>query len=412
MNPNLRHQYEFFLTAARGTECFARDEALAQGAQDAAVVPGGIVARGTLEAAYRLCLWARVVQRVLLPLVRFPVRSAEDLYTSALAVPWEDHFDVHTCFEVECTAARGAAVAHSHFAALRIKDAIADRFRARLGRRPSVRRVGRRLTVAAYLTDTEASLAIDLSGEPLYKRGYRLPGSPSPLKETLGAALLLAADWPPRAARGEALCDPFCGSGTIAIEAALMALGLPPRPQRAEYGFLAWRAHDHDLWQRLLAEAEEQRARRLAEAPSAYIYASDVSASAIARAQAQGERAGVARFVHWTRVDARRCTPPTNVPGIVLTNPPYGVRSQGPDLEQLYAAFGDNLRRRFLGWTAFVFTGNLRAGRTIGLRPDQRQVFWNGAIECRLLRFPISSTPTHGDGPSWRRHARRDRPWQ
>lgn len=398
-------QYTFFVTAARGTEAFASEEARALGAEILDVLPGGVSVRGPLELGYRLCLWSRVAQRVLLPIAHFQAATAEELYEAIRGLPWEEHLEVDTPFEVECTRAAESAIAHSHYAALKTKDAIADRFRSRMGRRPSVRRSGRRLTIHLYLKGREGSVSVDLSGEPLYKRGYRQHSGTAPLKETLAAALLYAASWPQYAAQGDPLVDPFCGSGTIAIEAATMALRIAPGLLRSHFGFLAWRQHDQQTWHALRAEA---RSRTLpANGRPPLIYASDCSANVLHQAHDAAKRAGVLPAIRFARADARGLQPPPHSrPGLVLTNPPYGHRLPGDAIDELYAQFGDTLRHNFLGWTAFVFTGNLSAARHIGLRPTQRLPFWNGPIECRLLRFPIASTSVRGSGPRWRQQTR------
>ncbi|GIW44015.1 MAG: RNA methyltransferase [Candidatus Binatia bacterium] len=395
--------YDLFVTAARGTEPWAEREAFEAGACKTSIVPGGVQVRGGLEVAYRLCLWSRVGQRVLLPLSAFRVTSPDALYQAVYSVPWQEHLCPDTPFEVECTASAKSPITHTHFAALKTKDAIADYFRHRCGRRPSVAREGPRVTVHLYLGAHTGTISIDLSGEPLYKRGYRREAAVAPLKETLAAALLYAADWPQRAAEGEPLVDPFCGSGTIVIEAALMALDRAPGLTRRHFGFLAWKGHDAALWQALLAEAYK-RARASAPRPIR-IHGSDVSHEALALARRAARWAGVNPALNLVRGDARAVEPPTG-PGVVVTNPPYGKRVSSAGLDELYASLGDLLRRRFLGWTAYVFTGNLDAARRIGLRADRRMILWNGPIEARLLRFPIAATPVRGTGPSWRRRSR------
>ncbi|MCX8073334.1 MAG: THUMP domain-containing protein [Candidatus Binatia bacterium] len=397
---NAQSEFAFFVTAARGTEVWVQREALALGAREAKAVPGGVHVVGPFATGYRLCLWSRVGQRVLLPLATVAAADAQALYEGAMTIDWGAHMTLDTRFEVECTAATDTSIRHTHFAALKVKDAIADSFRHRYGGRPSVGRQGVRLTVHVYLHGSSASLAIDLSGEPLYKRGYRGEQTEAPLKETLAAALLYAADWPERLRRGDLLVDPFCGSGTIVIEAALMAGNRAPGLTRTHFGFLAWKRHDAELWHLLVEEARQQD--RTAQMSQPLVYGSDISQRALALAQEGAKRAGVGRLIRFARCDARSLAPPGRN-GIVVTNPPYGVRLAKGDLDELYASLGDTLRRRFLGWTAFIFTGNPAAAKRIGLRPDRRFELWNGPIECRLLRFPISAAPVAGEGPHWRR---------
>jgi 23S rRNA (guanine2445-N2)-methyltransferase / 23S rRNA (guanine2069-N7)-methyltransferase len=364
---------------------------------------GGVAFRGPLEVAYRACLWSRVASRILLPLASFSAPTPEALYAGVRAIRWREHLRPRGTLAVDC-AASGAAIA-AHFAALKTKDAIADQLRDECGVRPSVDRVRPDLRVNLYLQGRGAVVSIDLSGESLHRRGYRGPQRAAPLKENLAAALLLLAEWPRRARDGAALLDPMCGSGTIPIEAALMAADIAPGMFRSAFGFLGWRGHDPTLWARLRQEAADRQIRAARRLP--VVRGSDVERAAVRAAQANATRAGVERLLHFEPRPLAECMPPT-VTGLVVTNPPYGERlGAGAALEPLYAQLGDVLRQRFPGWTAYVLTGNRALGRRIGLRPARRLVLYNGPVECRLLVLPISSQPVRdAAGPRWRRTCR------
>lgn len=398
--PTNGHDSLFILTAARGTERWAAEEATQQGASSVDLMPGAVQVRGSLAVAYRLCLWSRVAHRVLLPLYTGPAADAAALYDTARAVHWHDHLHPRSTFAVEASGPGNAALRHSHFVAQKVKDAIADHFRAHHGTRPSVNPRQPDVVIHVHVQGNEATLAIDLSGTPLYQRGYRQRGGRAPLKETLAAALLYEAHWPERAALGEPLLDPFCGAGTIPIEAAWMALGVAPGLLRPRFGFFAWGGHDADLWQRLCREALEQRG---ASRDGLFVYASDCDPRALHAARQHAERAGVGHAVHFEVARAEWRRPPTAHPGLIVTNPPYGERLSDGAITELYARFGDNLRRRFLGWTAWILTANAAAAKIVGLKSKRRLPLWNGPLECRLLCFPISTTPPQSPRPpAWR----------
>lgn len=383
------------------------DELRAFGAADVVEHRAGVGFRGALEVAYRACLWSRVASRVLLPLATFPAPSPAELYAGVRAIRWRDHLSPRGTLAVDC-ATGNAALSHSHYAALKTKDAIVDQFREATGERPSVdvRRPDVRVNV--YLTAAEATVSLDLSGESLHRRAYREARGAAPLKETVAAAVLLLADWPRRARSGAPLVDPMCGAGTLPIEAALMAADIAPGRARSHFGFLRWRGHDPGLWTRLCAEADARAVRDPKRVPPIHGY--DADGRVVRAALANVEHAGVRGLVHIEKRELDACAPIAprrggESAGLLVVNPPYGQRlGDAAGLGELYARLGDLLRRRFLGWTGYVLTGNPALGRRIGLRPARRHVLYNGAIECRLLELPISSEPVREDSrPHWRR---------
>ena len=400
----------FFATTAKGMEELLAAEIRTLGGTGVELQRAGVSFAGTLELAYRVCLWSRVANRVLLPLATFPAATPQALYDGVRTVRWSDHLDARRTLAVDCATSR-SAIAHSHFAALKVKDAIVDQLRERMGARPSVDVAQPDVRINVYVHEDRAVVSIDLSGESLHRRAYRQRGTVAPLKETLAAAVLLLAEWPRLAATGAPFLDPMCGSGTLPIEAALIAARIAPGRGRTHFGFLGWRRHQPAIWSRLLQEAAEQEIRDPKRLPPIHGY--DASAAAVRAALANVEQAGVRGRVHIEKRMLEECSPMivrgrATAAGIVVTNPPYGERvGNSAELGALYATLGDTLRHRFTGWTACVLTGNPALGKRIGLRPARRHVLYNGAIECRLLVFPISSQPVRGtEGPHWRREAR------
>jgi 23S rRNA (guanine2445-N2)-methyltransferase / 23S rRNA (guanine2069-N7)-methyltransferase len=400
-----------FVTATKGTEGLLAAEVQQLGGVDVVEARGGVKLRGSLEVAYRLCLWSRVASRVLLPLAEFAAPTPQALYSGVRSIRWSDHLDARRTLAVDATASN-ASIGHSHFAALKTKDAIVDQIRERSGARPSVDVQRPDVRVNLYLHGSRAVVGLDLSGDALHRRGYRGERGAAPLKENLAAALLLFADWPERSRDRAPFLDPLCGSGTLPIEAAMMAANIAPGRLRSYFGFLGWRQHDDPLWRRLQREAAEVEVRDRRRLPS--IRGSDSHAAAVRAALANVERAGLRGAVHIERQSLADCSPVTArglapAAGVIVTNPPYGERLADAHLRELYSGLGDVLRRRFLGWTAHVLTANLELGRRIGLRPSRRLTLWNGPLECRLLTFPIAATAVRGEQPRWRHQARETR---
>ena len=402
--------HEFFATTAKGLEGLLAAELQDLGASDVKARRAGVAFTGALDVAYRACLWSRVANRVLLPLASFPAATPAALYDGVHSIRWWEHIDAHGTLAVECATSQ-SAIAHSHFAALKTKDAIVDQLRDRLGARPSVDVARPSVRVNVYLHRDEATASIDLSGDSLHRRAYRDRSVAAPLKETLAAAILLLAEWPRLARAGVPLLDPMCGSGTLPIEAALIAADIAPGRGRTYFGFLEWRGHDGALWARVLQEAEAREVHDAKRLPS--IRGDDADAAAVRTALGNVERAGLRSRVHIERRALTECTPVAShargdVHGLLVTNPPYGERvGDRTTLPDLYATLGDTLRRRFMGWTACVLAGNAALAKHIGLRAARRHVLYNGAIECRLLVFPISATPVRdGASPHWRTPAR------
>lgn len=379
----------YFATAPSGAEAVLQKELVSLGAQEVHVGRSGVSFAGTLTDAYRVCLWSRVANRVLLRLAKFPARDPEELYQGIKALPWEDHLAVEGTLAVDCRVHR-SPITHSRYAALKTKDAICDRFRDRDGRRPSVDVDHPHLRINLFLFQEDASVGIDLSGESLHRRGYRVASVAASLKENLAAALLLRAKWPDICAQGGALVDPTCGAGTLPIEAAGMAGDIAPGLGRSYFGFLGWRGHDRGAWESLLEEAQTRRAAGAERIPR--IVASDHDPRAIQKAEQNAERAGLGGAIQFVCRDLDDVRPPAPR-GLVIANPPYGHRV-GVDLERLYGNLGRVLKEHFGGWNAAVFSS--LEGLEIGLRPREVHQLRNGPLSCRLSHFFVAPTESSG----------------
>jgi 23S rRNA (guanine2445-N2)-methyltransferase / 23S rRNA (guanine2069-N7)-methyltransferase len=388
--------HRLYVTAPAGTADIAAEELAACGAANIKTQRGGVACSGSLETAYGACLWSRVANRVLLAIAEFPASTPEELYAGARAVAWAEHLAVDGTLAVDATSSR-SAIKHTQFAALKVKDAIVDQFRERVGARPSVDVSAPDLKLNLHLDRDVATLAIDLSGDSLHRRGYRGPQGAAPLKENLAAAILLRAGWDKLVATADGplgFVDPMCGSGSLAIEAALIAGDVAPGLLRAYFGFLGWRGHDEALWQRLITGAAERRRAGVGRLERVALHAYDRDAAAVRATRENAARAGCAERLHVER-RALEDVPAAPAPrGLLAVNPPYGERlGDAETLAPLYAQLGAKLREQFVGWHAAVLTGNPPLGRELLIRARRTHVMFNGPIECRLLRFEIE--PQH-----------------
>ncbi|WP_049623534.1 bifunctional 23S rRNA (guanine(2069)-N(7))-methyltransferase RlmK/23S rRNA (guanine(2445)-N(2))-methyltransferase RlmL [Frateuria defendens] len=384
----------FFASCPKGLEYLLKDELIALGAADVREALAGVHFAGTLETAYRACLWSRLASRVLLPLAEFDAADESALYAGVQAIDWSRHLAAHGTLAVDAHTTQ-SKLSHSQFAAQRVKDAVVDQFRLNAGARPDVDLEEPDLRLNLRLKRDRATLSLDLAGAPLHQRGWREQQGEAPLKENLAAAMLLRARWPELYAEGGALLDPMCGSGTLLIEGALMAADVAPGLRREYYGFLGWGQHDLALWRGLLDEAQ-QRADAGLRALRAAFFGSDSDPRMVQTAKRNAQAAGVAGFLTLDRRDALQVAPPPGYArGLVITNPPYGERlGERAEMPRLYRALGEALRERFAGWRAAVLAGDLELGHAMPLRADKKYVLYNGPLETQLLIFELHARDT------------------
>ncbi|WP_158886161.1 bifunctional 23S rRNA (guanine(2069)-N(7))-methyltransferase RlmK/23S rRNA (guanine(2445)-N(2))-methyltransferase RlmL [Rhodanobacter sp. L36] len=379
----------YFATCPKGLEYLLRDELLAMGAVDVREAMAGAHFSGTLETAYRACLWSRLASRILLPLAEFDASDDDALYRGVQDIDWSQHLAPHATFAVDAGTAM-SKLTHSQYIGLRVKDAVVDQFRQRDGNRPGIDTDEPDLRINLRLRRDRATLSLDLAGSPLHRRGWREVQGEAPLKENLAAAMLLRARWPEVYVAGGALLDPMCGSGTLLIEGALMAADVAPGLRREYFGFLGWQQHDIALWKGLLDEAN-QRAETGLRGLRSVFFGSDADPRMVQTAKRNAQEAGVSGFFTLDRQDVRHAAPPAGVGyGLVITNPPYGERlGERAEMPQLYRVLGDTLRAQFTGWRAAVLAGDVELGRAMQLHADKRYALYNGALETVLLTFDL-----------------------
>ncbi|MDE2451683.1 MAG: bifunctional 23S rRNA (guanine(2069)-N(7))-methyltransferase RlmK/23S rRNA (guanine(2445)-N(2))-methyltransferase RlmL [Gammaproteobacteria bacterium] len=401
-------QRRFLASVPRGLADLLARELTAFGATDVRERTTGVAFSGTLETAYRACLESRLANRVFLEIASFEAASADAFYAAAREVDWSQHLGQRATLACDFSG-KHPTITHTHFGALKLKDAIVDALRELSGARPDIALDRPSVRVHAHAHGARITLSIDLSGESLHRRGYRGAAGEAPLKENVAAGVLARAGWPELAAAGARFLDPMCGSGTLVIEAALMAARCAPGLRREYFGFLGWRGHDAELWQRVRADA---KARCLADAqPTTVIRGNDRDPTAVRDARANAQRAGIGSWVEFEVLPLADAAPPAaasdgraaeadpNSRGLLCTNPPYGVRLEDLDAARaVHRELGEVLRERFQGWHAAVLTGAPQLGMELGIRAARTHTLWNGAIECRLLRMTVEAASLRRPG--------------
>jgi putative N6-adenine-specific DNA methylase len=366
----------FFASAPRGLEPLLLEEIAGLGAREVTAVPGGVSFSGDWTVCYRVNFWSRIASRVLWRIAHFAYENEERLYREVKALGWPRYFGVERTLRVNVTAQK-SPLKSLEFATLRIKDAVCDRFRDGLGRRPDVDRASPDVRIHAFLEGTQATLYLDTSGEPLFKRGWRHGVADAPLRENLAAGIILLTGWRPE----EPLLDPMCGSGTLLVEAAAMARGRAPGAKRS-FAFEKLAALDAAAWSRVKAEQGDKQ-------PNLQLFGSDTDPKALNAARRNLAEAGIERWVKLERADILERTAPAPA-GVMVANPPYGERIGSADeLAAFYPQLGDALKKRFAGWRCHVFTADLRLPKLIRLQPSRRTPLFNGALECRLYEFAM-----------------------
>ena len=344
----------------------------------------GVEFAGPISVAYRTCLGSRVASRVFLVIAELDAQDEAQFYEAARAIDWRAHIDPSRTLACDFTG-KHPTITHTRFGALRLKDAICDQLRDATGRRPDIAPERPAVRVHAHANGPRITVSIDLAGEGLHRRGYRAQAGEAPLRENLAAGILVRAGWPEKPAGAVEFLDPMCGSGTLVIEAAMMAANVAPNARRHYFGFFGWLGHDRAAW-----DAVKHDALAREQPPSFKLRGLDADGAVLEAARENAARAGIAGFVGFERgrlADAR----PLASPGMLATNPPYGVRLEDRDgARALMKELGGVLRANFAGWDAAILAGSPDAGLELGLRAERVHTVWNGALECRLLRLHVS----------------------
>lgn len=384
-----------FAPCPRGMEALLADELRGCGALSVRPVSAGVSFGGDFATVCRVCLYSTIASRLLLPLVRLQLEDLDGFYQAIFQLPWEEHLHPDGTLAVDFSGTN-ALVRHTRFGAMKVKDAVVDRFRERFGTRPSVRFENPDVQIYARLVENRVDVGIDLSGEGLHRRGYRVDGGSAPLKENLAAAILMQAGWREVALAGGSLVDPMCGSGTLLVEAAMMAGNRAPGLLRPHFGFFGWLGREPGVWEALLAEAKEKA--RLGRGRIPAIYGFDKDPVVLQAAWENVVQAGLEDRIHLEQRDIEHLERPLGAVGLVVVNPPYGERQGEMErLKSLYALLGNRLRTRMYGWPAAVFTSEPVLGEALGIRPREMKSLYNGPLPCRLLLLDPTPPPAVGE---------------
>jgi len=381
----------FFATCSKGIEDILQKELEQLGIQETKIHTGGVAFEGDIENAYKACLWSRVASRILLQLKEFTISSDDDLYSEIISIDWSEHFSEDETLAIDCFSSH-SIVTHSHYAALRVKDAIVDQFTQNTTYRPSIDKDNPDIRLNLYLSDKQCLIYLDLSGEALHKRGYRQQAGSAPLRETLAASMLYRAKWSSFYEQGLPFFDPMCGSGTLLIEAAMMAANIAPGLLRDRFGFDCWKQFDQSQWQKIQSDAEEKKQQAMHSLP--VICGSDNSEQLVGIARSNIESAGLSSAIKVTLQDATTNLVPckgTDKQGLIVTNPPYGKRiGQVQLLRTLYHRFGVQLKANFDGWTAVIITSEAELAQSLGLRAFRKNTLFNGALKATLYQYRVN----------------------
>ena len=379
-----------FASTARGLEELLKSELETLGAHDCKVVQGGVHFQGDDRLLYQSLLWSRLASRILLPLNEFRVHSDLDLYLGVQAIDWPSIFGVDKTFAVHFSGVN-EEIRNSQYGALKVKDAIVDSFTRKLDQRPTVAKQQPDIRVNVFLQRDMASVALDLSGEGLHQRGYRDLTGQAPLKENLAAAIVLRSGWQ----LGTPMLDPMCGSGTLLIEAAMIAADRAPGLHRQHWGFSAWNGHNAELWREVTAEAQVRARRGLQETASRF-FGSDIDRRVIEMARGNARRAGVAELITFNVGDVARLTNPLpeGPHGTVISNPPYGERLESePALIALHNMLGRVMKSAFGGWQLSLFSASPELLSCLQLRAERQFKAKNGPLECVQKNYQLAASP-------------------
>jgi len=362
-----------------GLEPVLADEIRALGGAAVREIKRGVSFEGDERLLYRANYELRTALRILVPIYSFPAYNERNLYNAVREVDWSEFMRVSDTLAVDATV-RSEVFRHSQYAALLTKDAIVDQFRDNTLRRPDVNTVAPTLRVNLHIQGTHCDLSLDATDDSLHRRGYRRDTVEAPLNEVLAAGMVLLSGW-----RGQAdFVDPMCGSGTLPIEAAMIALNLPPQHKRATFGFHRWPHFQQKLWQSVKKEADDRAAQKL----DIQILASDKDLRARNATAVNLLSSGLENVVKVDRMPFEKCAPPSGS-GTLITNPPYDERLKVEDLAEFYGSIGDHLKQIWAGWDAWLISSNRNALKQVGLRPSRRITLFNGALECSFQKFEL-----------------------
>ncbi|MBU0985312.1 MAG: class I SAM-dependent RNA methyltransferase [candidate division Zixibacteria bacterium] len=374
-----KHSFRIVAKTLYGLESILARELTDLGASRVREMVRSVEFYGDMELLYNANLWCRTATRIIMPIVGFTATDEHQLYREVLKIPWEKWLSLRKTFAIDAVLV-DTKFDNSLYVAQKTKDAIADRFRKVSGQRPSVDLKRPDMRINVYIYKDECTLALDSSGGPLFKRGYRTKTGKAPLNEVLAAGIVLQSGWD----RKSSFVDAMCGSGTIVIEAGLIARNIAPGIRRKSFGFMNWPDFDRELFESL----QEKARKKMLPSLNFKMLGSDKSSRQAGEAAGNARQAGLEGDIEFRHCPIADLVPPP-APGVLIINPPYGERMAVEEINDFYHDIGDALKKNFTDYDAFVFTGNMAAAKHIGLRTSRRIEMYNGSIECRLLKYEM-----------------------
>jgi len=375
---NISDNSEFVAKTFYGLEDVLAKEIHDIGGKDIEVLTRAVRFYGDKELLYKANIYLRTALRILVPIATHKVKSNQDIYRIAKEFKWEDLFLLNQTFLVSAVT-NSKQIDHSYYAALKFKDGIADRFREIFQKRPSVDKTKPDYKINLHITDTDCTISLDSSAESLHKRGYKERNVLAPLSEALAAGLILLSDWD----KESTFIDPMCGSGTLPIEACMIANDIPPGIFRSSFGFKRWNNYDKEIFGKITEDIN------IFPHKNVTIIGSDMSEKAIETSKLNVENAEFEESIDLYVKDFKEFDPKTYAPGTLIMNPPYDVKMKEEDIENLYKEIGDTFKNHFDGFDAYIFSANLQAMKSIGLRTSKKTPLYNGALECRFNKYKI-----------------------
>ncbi|MCB0705474.1 MAG: class I SAM-dependent RNA methyltransferase [Saprospiraceae bacterium] len=371
---------KYIVKTIHGLEAVLAEELRQLGAKEIELLTRAVSFEGGITVLYKANLHLRTALRILMPVHRFEAFDEHELYQAIYDFDWFPYLKVNQTFAIDATVS-SQFFTHSKYVALKTKDAIADQFRKRLGKRPSVDTADPDLRINVHVFKNAFTISIDSSGDSLHKRGYRLRLHPAPINEVLAAGMVLLSEWTP----DQVLADPMCGSGTILMEAAMFAKNIPPAPRNRRFGFQTWKNYDPLIWKDIVTESRDATRN-----PKLQIFGSDREQLALDITKESILKFNLERDIDLRNRDFRKSTPPAPE-GVLITNPPYGERIGAADMNAFYEMIGDRLKQEWTGWDAWMISSNMEALKHIGLRPSKKTVLFNGPLECKFQKFSLYS---------------------
>lgn len=362
----------------QGLEDVLAKELVALGAESVVPLNRAVSCEGDQALMYRINYLARTALRVLVPIIEFTAEDENTLYKKALRFKWELYIKKDFTFAID-TVVSSDVFTHSKYVALKTKDAIADRFREKFGSRPSVDVERPDIRINLFVTGTTFVVSLDSSGDSLHKRGYRDNRHPAPINEVMAAGMLYIAEWN----NTIPLYDPMCGSGTIAMEAAMMAQQIPPGLYKSRYSFMNWHDYDKKVWEDIKREAANNQLPAKAK-----IYASDKSIRAVNMARVSATKFDLQNSIQFQKADFKDLSPIVRN-GMIIMNPPYGERLDDDNMDELYEMIGNTMKTNFTGYVAWIISSNRESLKKIALKTEQKLVLFNGPLECRYQKYDL-----------------------